>query len=88
MAVDSKPIWITKVEALYIHEKTIMRHGGLPGIRDAGLLESTLSRPKNFYTYGEQDIFLLAAAYAEGIVRNHPFVDGNERTAYGLRVFF
>lgn len=65
-----------------------MRHGGLPGIRDAGLLESALSRPKNFYTYGEEDIFILAAAYAEGIVRNHPFVDGNKRTAYGVAGLF
>lgn len=85
---ESEPKWVTKEEALYIHEKTIERHGGLSGIRDNGLLESALARPENFYAYGEQDRFALAATYAEGIARNHPFADGNKRTAYGVAGLF
>lgn len=88
MYEDSEPKWITKEETLYIHERTIKRHGGLSGIRDNGLLESALARPENFYAFGEQDIFILAASYAEGIVRNHPFADGNKRTAYGVAGIF
>jgi death on curing protein len=76
------PKWISKEQVLYIHEAAIKKHGGSFGVRDIGLLESALARPENFYAYGEQDLFLLAAAYAEGIARNHPFIDGNKRTAY------
>jgi len=76
------PKWISKEQVLYIHEAAIKKHGGSFGVRDLGLLESALARPENFYAYGEQDLFLLAAAYAEGIARNHPFIDGNKRTAY------
>ncbi len=76
------PKWISKVQVLYVHEAAIKKHGGTFGVRDLGLLESALARPENFYAYGEQDLFLLAAAYAEGIARNHPFIDGNKRTAY------
>jgi death-on-curing protein len=76
------PKWISKEQVLYIHEAAIKKHGGSFGVRDIGLLESALARPENLYAYGEQDLFLLAAAYAEGIARNHPFIDGNKRTAY------
>lgn len=88
MNEDAEPKWISKEQVLHIHEKTIELQGGLSGIRDSGLLESALARPENFYTYGEQNIFELAATYAEGIARNHPFADGNKRTAYGAAGLF
>ncbi|VAV86528.1 Death on curing protein, Doc toxin [hydrothermal vent metagenome] len=67
---------------MLIQENTIKIQGGSSGIRDEGLLESALARPQNSHAYGERDIFLLAAAYAEGLARNHAFVDGNKRAAY------
>ena len=85
MSAAFPPKWISKEQVLYIHEAAIKKHGGSFGVRDLGLLES-----ENLYAYGEQDLFLLAAAYAEGIARNHPFIDGNKRTAYtaaGLFLF-
>ena len=82
MSEDPEPKWISKEQVLRIYERTIEQQGGLYSICDKGLLESALARPENLYAYKEQDIFELAAAYAEGIVRNHPFVDGNKRTAY------
>jgi len=83
MKDDSEPKWISKEQVLYLHEKTIKEQGGSPGIRDEGLLESALARPKNWYAYeGQDNIFELAASYTEGISRNHAFVDGNKRTAY------
>lgn len=74
--------WLTKGEALILHERQISTHGGPFGIRDQGLLESALSRAENLLTYGEPDIADLAAAYAYGLAKNHPFVDGNKRTAF------
>jgi death on curing protein len=82
------PKWISKEQVLYIHETAIAKYGGSFGVRDIGLLESALARPENFHAYGEQDLFLLAAAYAEGIARNHPFIDGNKRTAYAAAGLF
>ncbi|MEZ4859877.1 MAG: type II toxin-antitoxin system death-on-curing family toxin [Caldilineaceae bacterium] len=76
------PRWLSKAQVLYIHETAIKRYGGSFGLRDEGLLESALARAENYYAYGELDLFLLAATYAEGIARNHPFIDGNKRTAY------
>lgn len=82
MTDRSEPNWISIFQVLHIQKKTIERQGGGSGIRDEGLLESALARPQNFYAYGEHDIHALAAAYAEGIARNHAFVDGNKRAAY------
>ncbi len=82
MSDAPEPIWINKLQAFYIQSETIRDKGGSSGIRDEGLLESALARPQNHYAYGERDIFKLAAAYAEGLSRNHAFVDGNKRTAY------
>ncbi len=82
MTNPATPKWLRKAQVLYIHEAAIKRHGGSFGLRDEGLLESALARAENYYAYGEVDLFLLAAAYAEGIARNHPFIDGNKRTAY------
>ena len=82
MSEQAEPNWISKEQVLLIHENTIKMQGGSSGIRDEGLLESALARPQNSYAYGEDDIFLLAAAYAEGLARNHAYVDGNKRAAY------
>jgi death-on-curing protein len=65
-----------------MHDRLLAEHGGASGVRDSSLLESALARPKQLLSYGEPDLFDLAAAYAFGIVRNHPFVDGNKRTAF------
>ena len=74
--------WLTKDVILAIHDEQLAEHGGRPGIRDLGLLESTLARPMNRAAYGEPTVFDLAAAYAFGIIRDHPFVDGNKRVAF------
>jgi death-on-curing protein len=66
---------------LAIHDAQLAEHGGASGVRDRGLLDSALARPQHLAAYGEPDIATLAAAYAFGIARNHPFVDGNKRTA-------
>jgi death-on-curing protein len=78
----TEPKWITRDLVEYIHEAVIEIGGGSHGLRDAALLESALVRPQNQYAYGETDTFELAASYAEGISRNHAFVDGNKRTAF------
>ena len=75
-------IWVSSGVVLAIHEAQIAEHGGLLGIRDHGLLESALSRPRMLAEYGRPAVFDLAAAYGFGIARNHPFIDGNKRTAY------
>ena len=67
--------------ALAAHAEQLTEHGGGDGIRDAGMLDSAMARPRNLADYGEPDVADLAAAYAYGIARNHPFVDGNKRTA-------
>jgi len=74
--------WIPKDTVLGIHSKSIAAYGGSGGVRDEGLLESALDRPKNLVAYGEPSVFELAAAYGFGLVRNHPFIDGNKRTAF------
>jgi death on curing protein len=74
--------WIKKLSVLAIHEEQIVEHGGLSGIRDLNLLESALARPQNLEAYGNPDIADLAAAHAVGLARNHPFLDGNKRTAW------
>ncbi len=76
-----KWIWITTEVALAAHAEQLTEHGGGDGIRDAGMLDSAMARPRNLADYGEPDAAALAAAYAYGIARNHPFVDGNKRTA-------
>jgi death on curing protein len=75
--------WLDREIILAIHEEQLAQHGGGIGIRDAGLLDSALARPQNLAAYNpDADLAALAAAYAFGIARNHPFVDGNKRTAY------
>lgn len=77
----NEPRWLLRAVVEAIHEAQLAEHGGAAGLRDAHGLESALARPRNLFVYGTGDLFALAAAYAAGIVRNHPFVDGNKRTA-------
>lgn len=74
--------WLLDMVVISIHDEQLAEHGGSTGIRDEGLLSSALSRPKNQANYGDPSVFDLAAAYAYGIICNHPFVDGNKRTGF------
>ena len=86
----SEILWIDKHETLTIHAQQLAEHGGSDGVRDEGLLESALARPQNLLAYSEETPSLheLAAAYAFGIARSHPFVDGNKRTALVVALTF
>jgi death-on-curing protein len=86
----NEPIWIRQDVVLASHEEALKEHGGPEGVRDLGLLESALARAKNLFAYSEETPSLgrLAAAYAKGIVANHPFVDGNKRTAFTVSLTF
>lgn len=83
-----EPIWLDVRDANAVHDRQLAEHGGGMGLRDAGLLESALARPVNRWNYGEDDPAALAAAYAYGVARNHPFIDGNKRTAWVLARLF
>jgi death-on-curing protein len=77
------PEWLSKEVILAIHDEQLAEHGGGTGVRDEGLLDSALARPQNRFAYDETaDLPTLAAAYAFGLARNHPFIDGNKRTAF------
>jgi death-on-curing protein len=78
----SRWLWLRKEALTAIHAEQLAEHGGSAGVRDAGLLESALARPENLAAYGEPDVFELAAAYAFGVVKDHPFVDGNKRAGF------
>jgi death-on-curing protein len=80
--MTGEPEWIGPDLALAIHAEQVAEHGGAEGVRDQGLLESALARPRNAWGYGVTDLCTLAAALGHGIARNHPFVDGNKRTAF------
>jgi len=88
MAERVEPVWLEARLALAIHDRQLSEHGGMAGLRDEGALESALARPLNRWAYGEEDRCALAAAYAFGIARNHPFADGNKRTAWVLARLF
>lgn len=75
-------VWIEASVVLAVHDEQLAEHGGAGGVRDAGLLESALARPLQLASYGEPDVADLAAAYGFGLARNHPFIDGNKRTAF------
>ncbi len=77
-----KPVWVAKELVLAMHERLLAEHGGATGLRDDGMLDSALARPQQLLAYNEPDLYDLATAYVGGIVRNHPFVDGNKRTAF------
>ena len=78
----SDPVWIDKSVIVAVHSQQLAEHGGSAGIRDDGLLDSALGRSQNLAAYGNPDFADLAAAYGFGIARNHPFIDGNKRTAF------
>ncbi|MDH5426592.1 MAG: type II toxin-antitoxin system death-on-curing family toxin [Nitrospirota bacterium] len=84
----NEPVWIQHQSVLAIHDVLLSEFGGAPGIRDATLLESALARPLNLWSYEKPNMFGLAAAYTHGIVKNHPFVDGNKRTGYVIGGIF
>ncbi len=77
-----EPNWLTKQSLLSIHSAAVARFGGADGIRDKGILDAALNRPLQLYHYEEPDLFELAAIYASGIVKGHPFFDGNKRTGF------
>ena len=84
-----EPVWLDRAVLKQAHDEVVALTGGAPGIRDAGLLDSALARPENAYAYEAQvDIVVLAATYAVGIAKNHPFIDGNKRAAFvGMLIF-
>ncbi len=83
------PVWLLKPAVLAVHGQMIAEFGGTAGLRDEGLLDSALARPPNLFSYEDcQDLERLAATYASGIVRNHPFVDGNKRAGFMAAYMF
>jgi death on curing protein len=84
----SEPIWILVQDCLAFHGQLLERFGGLEGVRDLGLLESALARPQNLLRYGSPTLHEMAAAYAAGIVKNHPFLDGNKRSGLVAAALF
>jgi len=85
----NQPVWLDRRSLLFLHFESLAEHGGASGIRDAGLLDSALARPRNqFLNDPNADVAQLAAAYGFGLVRNHAFVDGNKRIAFIATVLF
>ena len=75
-------VWLDAEVLRAVHDEQLAEHGGAAGVRDEGLFESALARPENLAAYGQPDVAALAAAYGFGLARNHPFIDGNKRTAF------
>jgi len=89
VAKRKEALWIDERDVLAIHDRLLALHGGAIGLRDRGLLESDLTRPRRRHAYaGTSDILEMTALYTGGIVRNHPFVDGNKRTGFVIGVLF
>ena len=82
------PTWLTRAVIVATHQELLARFGGLSGVRDEGLLASALARPEHRYAYETPSLFDLAAAYAYGIVKNHPFIDGNKRIGFMAAYIF
>jgi len=84
-----EPVWIDERDALALHDRLLVLEGGAAGIRDMALLQSALARPRQLLAYGDKPgIIEMAAAYTTGIVRDHPFIDGNKRTGFVVGVLF
>ncbi|NJK91427.1 MAG: type II toxin-antitoxin system death-on-curing family toxin [Blastochloris sp.] len=83
-----EPCWVDERDCHAFHAMMLDRFGGMAGVRDEGLLSSALSRPKQLFNYGQPTLFELAAAYATGIVKNHPFLDGNKRAGFMAAALF
>ena len=85
----TEPVWIEERDALALHDRLLALHGGAVGVRDVALLQSALARPRQVAAYARTPgIIDMAAAYTAGIVRNHPFIDGNKRTGFVVGVLF
>lgn len=84
----TEPVWVDLEDAISFHEQMLSMHGGLSGIRDQGLLESALGRPQQLFAYGQPTLHEIAAAYAAGIIKNHPFIDGNKRAGFMAAALF
>ncbi len=82
------PVWVLRETVLALHEQSLVEFGGETGIRDEGLLDSALARPENLFAYGKPTLFDLAASYGFGLVKNHPFIDGNKRVGFIVAVVF
>jgi death-on-curing protein len=82
------PQWLLRETVLALQERLLAEFGGLSGLRDEGLFDSALARPQQLFAYGKPSLFDLAAAYAFGLVRNHPFLDGNKRIGFTAAVVF
>lgn len=84
-----EPIWLTSEDVLIVHDDQIARYGGLAGIKDAGLIESAITAPRHVAHYeGERDVLMLALILCRALARNHPFLDGNKRTAAVAMLMF
>ena len=83
-----EPYWLNRNECLALHDMMLSHYGGAQGVRDEGLLESALARSQQAFAYGNPTMADLAAAYATGVVKNHPFLDGNKRTGFMLAAGF
>ena len=84
-----EPLWIEERDALVLHDRVLALHGGAADVRDDGLLKSALARPQQHFAYADKaDMIELAGLYTAGIVRNHPFIDGNKRTGFVVGILF
>ena len=83
-----EPFWLDKDQLLAVHDQLLARFGGLKGVRDDGMLESAINRPLQLFYYGKPTVFELSAAYAQGLVNNHPFLDGNKRIGFMAAYIF
>jgi len=85
----TSPIWVDERDVIAVHDRLLEEHGGIPGLRDRGLLESAIARPRQHYSYSETTgIIEMAALYTAGIVQNHPFLDGNKRAGFTAGALF
>jgi death-on-curing protein len=83
-----EPYWLTREECLALHEMMLSQYGGSEGLRDDNMLESALAKPRHLFAYGKPAMEDLAASYVFGVVKNHPFIDGNKRTGFMLGAGF
>jgi death-on-curing protein len=83
-----QPVWVRRDVVLAFHERLLAEHGGATGIRDEGLFESALSRAQNRFAHGKPTLYQLAASYAFGLIKNHPFIDGNKRIGFATATLF
>ena len=83
-----EPVWVLREAALTLHDLLLAEFGGPSGVRDEALLDSALARPQQIFHYETPDLFILATAYIYGILKNHPFIDGNKRTAFMIDFVF